>query len=67
LFSRRGRQVALAAIVLPSLTKWFATKPKVDPVSHCALKLADDLAYGTGVWKGMIATRDLGALTPKFD
>jgi len=67
LFSRRGRQVALAAIVLPSLTKWFATKPKVDPVSHCALKLADDLAYGTGVWKGMIATRDLGALAPKFD
>ena len=67
LFSRRGRRVALAAIVLPSLTKWFATKPKVDPVSYCALKLADDVAYGTGVWKGVIATRDLGALTPKFD
>ena len=67
LFSRRGRRVALAAIVLPSLTKWFATKPKVDPVSYCALKLADDVAYGTGVWKGVIATRDLGALSPKFD
>ena len=67
LFSRRGRRVALAAIVLPSLTKWFATKPKVDPVSYCALKLADDVAYGTGVWKGVIATRDLGALAPKFD
>ena len=67
LFSRRGRRVALAAIVLPSLTKWFATKPKVDPVSYCALRLADDVAYGTGVWKGVIATRDLGALAPKFD
>lgn len=67
LFSRRGRRIVLAAIVLPSLTKWFATKPKVDPVSYCALKLADDVAYGTGVWKGVIATRDLGALAPKFD
>jgi len=67
LLSRRGRRVALAAIVLPSLTKWFEKKPKVDPFSYCALKLADDVAYGTGVWKGVIATRDLGALAPKFD
>jgi len=67
LFSRRGRRFVLAAIVLPSLTNWFSKRPKVDPVTYCALKLADDVAYGTGVWKGVIATRDLGALAPKFD
>ncbi len=67
LCSRRARRVACAAIVIPSLTKWFAKKPRIDPVTYCALKLADDVAYGTGVWKGVIATRDLGALTPKFD
>ena len=67
LFSRRGRRVVLIASILPVLTKWFEKKPKVDPVSYCALKLADDVAYGTGVWKGVIATRDLGALSPKFD
>jgi len=67
LCSRRARRVTCAAILLPSLMTWFAKKPKVDPVSYCALKLADDVAYGTGVWKGVIATRDLGALTPKFD
>ena len=67
LFSRRGRRVVLVASILPALTKWFEKKPKVDPVSYCALKLADDVAYGTGVWKGVIATRDLGALSPKFD
>jgi mycofactocin glycosyltransferase len=67
LVSRRGRRVMLAAIVLPSLTKWFSKKPKVDPMTYCALKLADDVAYGTGVWKGVLATRDLGALAPKFD
>lgn len=67
LVSRRGRRVVLAAIVLPSLTSWFSKKPKVDLVTYCALKLVDDVAYGTGVWKGAIATRNLGALTPKFD
>jgi len=67
LCSRRARRVTCAAIVLPSLMSWFTKKPKVDPVSYCALKLADDVAYGTGVWKGVITTRDLGALTPKFD
>lgn len=67
LFSRRGRRVVLVASILPALTKWFEKKPKVDPVSYCALKLADDIAYGTGVWKGVIATRELGALSPKFD
>ena len=67
LFSRRGRRVVLVASILPALTKWFEKKPKVDPVTYCALKLADDVAYGTGVWKGVIATRDLGALAPKFD
>jgi len=67
LCSRQARRVTCAAIVLPSLMSWFTKKPKVDPVSYCALKLADDVAYGTGVWKGVIATRDLGALSPKFD
>ena len=28
------------------------------------LKLADDLAYGTGVWLGCLAERDLDALLP---
>jgi len=67
LVRRRGRRVVLVASILPALTNWFEKKPKVDPVSYCALKLADDIAYGTGVWKGVIATRDLGALSPKFD
>lgn len=67
LFSSRCRRIAIVASILPPITKWLEKKPKLDPFSYCALKLADDVAYGTGVWKGVINHRDLGALTPKFD
>ena len=26
----------------------------------------DDLAYGVGVWKGVVAERELGPITPRF-
>ena len=29
-------------------------------------RLVDDLAYGVGVWKGMLAERELGPITPRF-
>lgn len=67
LFSRTGRRVLLAAIIFPSLMSWFDKRPRLDPISYATLRLADDVAYGTGVWKGVIATRDIGALKPKFD
>ena len=67
LTSRRGRGLVGAAVLLPSLWSWFTKKPKVSPVAYVALKLADDVAYGTGVWKGVIASQDIGALTPHID
>lgn len=51
--SRRVRRVtALAA--LPAL------------VSGGIPRLVDDLAYGVGVWKGVLAERELGPLRPDF-
>jgi hypothetical protein len=29
-------------------------------------RLVDDLAYGVGVWKGVLAERELGPITPRF-
>ena len=29
-------------------------------------KLVDDIAYGCGVWKGVLTERELGALLPRF-
>lgn len=53
LVSRRGRRIAFAA-ALPALLRggWA--------------RLLDDVAYGAGVWQGVLASRQLGPLLPRF-
>jgi mycofactocin system glycosyltransferase len=53
LVSKRVRGVAVAAAV-PAL------------LSGGIPKLVDDLAYGAGLWKGVIADRETGPLRPRF-
>ena len=66
LLSRRSRPMLLAAATLPPLLDWLAGRGSGDPVSYVALRLADDVAYGTGVWVGAIEDRRIGALAPDF-
>ncbi len=51
--SRRMRRVAVLAVA-PALA------------SGGVPRLVDDLAYGYGVWKGVLAERELGPLIPRF-
>lgn len=67
LVSRRARRVALLAATVPNLAAWLSTRPDVDPSRFVMMRVADDVAYGTGVWKGAIAQRDPGALLPIVD
>ena len=66
LLSRRSRPMLLGAATLPPLLDWLAGRGSGDPVSYVALRLADDVAYGTGVWAGAIEHRRIGALAPDF-
>jgi mycofactocin glycosyltransferase len=61
---RRARRVALAAAVLPALVEWASERPRLDPVRWVALRLADDLAYGAGVWTGCAREGSVAALRP---
>lgn len=63
---RRARLPLIAAAVVPPLLDWFPRRGPNDPVRFVALRLADDIAFGTGVWMGSIDQRSVGALTPKF-
>jgi hypothetical protein len=63
LASRRTRRV-LAAATLPYLAGWLRARPPVGPLPWLALRLADDLAYGAGVWAGCWQARSLAALHP---
>jgi hypothetical protein len=62
--SRRLRPALLAAAVLPAAVDWYRTRPSVDPASYLALRLADDAAYGAGVWLGCWRHRTLAPLEP---
>lgn len=64
LASRRARRAVVAAVLVPAAIDWWRDRPQIDPVRYVALRLLDDVAYGTGVWQGCIAARDLSALRP---
>ncbi len=65
--SRRLRVVLLIALVLPNLYRWRSSKSDLDPVRYVALRIVDDMSYGSGVWTGVWRSRRLGALRPRFD
>lgn len=64
LVSRRACRAVLAAAIVPAMLDWRARHPPVDPVRYVGLRLADDVAYGTGVWLGCVRERSLGPLRP---
>jgi mycofactocin system glycosyltransferase len=52
---RRGRRLAAASLLLaPPLDTWLARRPALDPVRFTLGQLADDVAYGAGVWTGAV-------------
>ncbi len=66
LLHRRSRPAIVAAGVIPPLVEWRSRRPGLDPVRYCALSLADQMAYGTGVWIGCIRLRSGRALVPSL-
>ena len=65
-FVRRSRLPLAAAVTVPALLDWLERRGPLDPIRYVALRIADDVAYGTGAWMGAIEQRSVGALAPKF-
>jgi mycofactocin system glycosyltransferase len=62
---RRGRHAAVASLVLgPPLVAWVTRRPAIDPVRFVAAAVADDIAYGMGVWAGCVRHRTTTPLRP---
>ncbi len=66
LVSRRARLPLLGAALVPPLLDWIERRGPLDPARYVALHLADDVAYGTGVWIGAADLGTFGALAPTF-
>ena len=45
----------------------MAARNALDPVRFAALHVADDVAYGSGVWLGCLRARTLAPLLPRIE
>ncbi|HXY27299.1 MAG TPA: hypothetical protein VEH82_03390, partial [Acidimicrobiales bacterium] len=66
LLFRRSRRASALALTLASLSDWQAHRHTLDPVRFTALHMADDAAYGAGVWVGCARERTLEPLLPRL-
>jgi mycofactocin glycosyltransferase len=64
---RRTRRAAALALLAPAAGDWIAARGALDPVRFGALHVADDLAYGSGVWLGCLRARTLAPLLPRIE
>jgi mycofactocin glycosyltransferase len=63
---RHTRRASLGLLAGPPIVEWIRRKPSLDPVRWTALAIADNIAYGAGVWVGSIHARSVSALLPKL-
>ncbi len=71
--SRRFRQVVLVAAVLDGVFDWATRNGNADDdtkrvgvLTYLFLKRLDDIAYGLGLWTGVVRERNAGALKPQI-
>jgi mycofactocin system glycosyltransferase len=68
---RRTRRAALLALLIPALADWMKDRgkrrdgPDLRPGPYLALHVADDAAYGAGVWVGCARERTVAPLVPR--
>jgi hypothetical protein len=72
-FFRRCRHVVLVAAILDGLADWVSRNnnseqdtQRVGVLSYLLLKRLDDIAYGLGLWTGVVRERHVGALKPQI-
>jgi mycofactocin system glycosyltransferase len=72
-FFRRCRHLVLIAAVLDGVVDWFTRNRAADDdvkrvglPAYLLLKRLEDIAYGLGLWEGVVRERNLGALKPQI-
>jgi len=63
---RRTRRASALALVVPALHEWATDRQSFNPVRAVARHVADDVAYGTGVWVGCAREGTLVPLIPRI-
>jgi mycofactocin system glycosyltransferase len=58
------RAVGSSLLLGPAALEWLRRRPQLDPLRWTVLFIADDIAYGAGVWRGCMRARTLEPLLP---
>ncbi|OBK29222.1 mycofactocin system glycosyltransferase [Mycobacterium asiaticum] len=73
ILSRHCRRVVLIAAIVDGVADWLRRRDSVgedaEPIgllTFLLLKRVDDLAYGIGLWYGVVRERNVGALKPQI-
>ncbi|MGX9789919.1 mycofactocin biosynthesis glycosyltransferase MftF [Mycobacterium sp. MMS18-G62] len=73
LISRRCRHVVLVAAIIDGVVDWITRNgnaeddtKRVGLLTYILLKRLDDIAYGAGLWTGVVRERHVGALKPQI-
>ncbi len=64
---RRGRRAARLLLLAAPMADWWRLRPDLDPVRWLAASVADDTAYGLGVWAGCLRHRTAAPLLVSLD
>lgn len=71
--SRRCRRVVLVAAIVDGVVDWLRRREAaggdaapIGLLTYLLLKRVDDLAYGLGLWYGVLRERNIGALKPQI-
>jgi mycofactocin glycosyltransferase len=71
--SRHCRRAVLVAAVVDGVVDWASRRGSADDgarpiglVTYLLLKRVDDLAYGLGLWYGVVRERNIGPLKPQI-
>ncbi len=66
LLFRRTRLASALALLVPAAHSWARDRQGMDPARAVAVHVADDVAYGTGVWIGCAWERTLVPVVPRI-
>ncbi len=63
---RGTRRAAIALLLASPARDYLRLRPALDPLRFTALSVADDVAYGAGVWAGSLRSRTWRPLRPRI-
>lgn len=61
----RRRAVAIGLLAFAPLAEWARRRPRLDPLRWTAAYIADEMAYGVGVWVGCLRAGSFAPLLPR--